>query len=247
MRLKQTYIGPLLLLALVLCTPLVHETAWTGNGAYRFVGFVTPTAMGLLGLLFELIFCAGLVAPELGNGSIRQVLVRPLRRHEYVLSKLLVGMSYATLLTGLVSAASWAMALLLGELRGVTYGGDLVFTAGEMRNAYALGLLLALAPQWAAAAYAVMISTLTRSPVGAVSMAVGSWFVLDLAKYPLHVDRVLFSSYMESPWQVFVQCCEGMESGWFPMAGYCLGSSGAAFVLCAAVAMATMQRRNLSL
>lgn len=248
MRLKQTYIGPLLLALLVLCSPLLHETEWAGNGAYHFLKFVTPSSLGLLGLLLELIFCAGLVAPELGNGSIRQVLVRPLRRHEYILSKLLVGISYAVLLTSVVAGFGWGMALCLGELQGITYGGDLVFTASEMRNAYLLGFLLALAPQCATAAYALMISTWTKSPLAAVSMTVGSWFILDMVKYPLHMDKFLFSTYMEeSPWRVFVQCCGGMSANWFPMAGYCLAASGGAFVLCSGIAVLVVQRRNLSL
>ena len=33
---------------------------------------------------------------------------------------------------------------------------------------------------------------------------VGIWFLADALKYPLHIDRYVFSTYLETPWRVFV-------------------------------------------
>ena len=127
-RLKQTFVGPILVLLVVLCALLVHPVARDGASDYGFVAYVTPVALNSLGFLLLLAYCAGLVSQELNSGTIRQVLVRPVRRHEYMLAKLLLGMTYALLLAGIVAVSGWGIAYLFGEMTGVTFGGELVYT-----------------------------------------------------------------------------------------------------------------------
>ena len=224
--------------------PLVHPIHHGDTSAYHYIAYVTPLALDFLGFLLVLVYCAGLVSPELGSGAIRHALVRPLRRHEYLLAKLMMGMSYALLLTLLVAGTSWAVAFALGDLLGIAYGGELVYTDDQMLAAYGLGALLGLAPRFAAVAYALMISVCTRSAVAAVGAATGIWIVVDMLKYPLHVDAFVFSTYLETPWQVFINRCDAIDSSWWPAAPYCLASSTACVVLCTAVAAVVLRRRT---
>ena len=243
---SQTFLGPALVMAAVMGAAFVCGVSTDGVSDYGYIAYVTPLALNFLGFILLLIFCAGLLSQEMQSGSIRQVLVRPLYRHEYVLAKMLLGMTYAATLTILVALGSWCIASALGELTGVTYGGELIYTKEEMRTAYVLGALLGLAPQAAAVAYAVMFSALTRSTVGAVSGAVGLWLLIDLVKHPLQIERFVFFSYIESPWQVFAGRCDAIDVSWFPMVWYCLGTSAASAVVCAGVAMLVMHLRSLS-
>ncbi len=246
LQLKHTYVGPLLVVLAVLCAPLVRPVFRDGASDYGFIAYVTPLALGFLGFFMLLVFCGTLVSQELASGSLRQVLVRPIHRHEYLASKLLIGMTYATILTVLTVAGSWSVAYFRGELRGVTYGGELVYTGDQMWWSYALGALLVLAPLWAGVAYAVLFSTLTRSPIVAISSAVGLWLALDMIKYPLGIDWAVFWSYLDRPWEVFTGRCDAIEFSWFPMVWYCLGVSAITMAVCAALAMVVFHRRNLS-
>lgn len=246
MRLKQTYLGPGLVLAVILATPGVHRFSQDHQSDYRFIAYVTPLALGLLGLLLLLTYCAGLIAGELANGSIRSTLLRPLRRHEYVLAKLMLGMTYAVALTAVTAAGSWSIAYAFGDLTGVNVGGELLYTAEQMQTAYAFGALLSLLPQFAAAAFAIMISTITRSPSAAVSGTVGLWIVLDLLKNPLHLEPYFFSTYLESPFQIFINRCDAIEIAWSPMLWYCIGTSITALIVFTSIAILVMRRRNLT-
>jgi len=244
-RSKAAYVGPALVLLAVICAPFVHPIHRGDTSAYRYIAYVTPLALDFLGFLLVLVYCAGLVSPELNSGAIRHVLVRPLRRHEYLLAKLMTGMSYALVLTLLVAVGSWSIAFAQGDLLGIEDGGELVYTDDQMLRAYVLGALAGLAPQFAAAAYALMISVCTRSTVAAVGAAAGIWIVLDMVKYPLHMDAFVFSTYLETPWQVFINRCDAIDTSWFPAMGYCLGSSVACVIVCSAVAALVLRRRNL--
>ena len=244
-RAKSTYLGPVLVVLLSILAPLIHPITGDTGSAYAFIAFSTPMVLNLLGLLLTLTFCAGLVSSELGSGTIRLVLVRPLLRHEFLFAKLLLGMTYAAALTALVGLSTWTVAAMQGQLAGVVFGGEVLHTSAGMATDYVLGALAGLAPQFAAVAFALMVSTLARSTGAAVGAAVGIWIVCDTLKYPLHIAPFLFSTYMESPWQVFTAHCEGLEASWAPAIYHCLATSLGAVVLFVAIAVVAFHRRNI--
>lgn len=245
MRSKSAYVGPLLVIVMSLFAPLIQPITEDGSSAYSFIAFSTPMVLNLLGLLLILTYCAGLVSAETSSGTIRLILVRPLLRHEFLLAKLFHGMTYAVLLTLLVGASTWTVAAIKGNLSGIVYGGELLYTSTRMASTYALGAALVLAPQFAAVAYAVMLSTVVRSTGAAVGAAIGIWVVLDTIKYPLHIAPFLFSSYMEMPWQVFTMNCEGLDAAWAPSVYYCLATSLSSVAVFMAVAIYSLRRRNI--
>jgi hypothetical protein len=245
LHLKQTYLGPLLMGMVVLLAPWLYPIEHDGRGDYAFIAYITPLALNNLGLLLLLAYCAGLISPELGNKSICQILVRPLLRQEYVLAKFLLGITYAVVLTTIVGLGSWSMVYILGDLTGILYGGELIYTAEEMLWAYAWGALGVLAPLFSAVAYALLISSLTRSPVAAVTGSVGILILVDLLKYSLNIEKVFFSTYLDTPWHVFNQRCDAIDVAWFPEMTYCLVTSFITVVLCVCLAIVISRRRNL--
>lgn len=245
MRSKSAYVGPVLVVVMALFAPLIQPIADESASAYNFIAFATPMVLNLLGLLLILTYCAGLVSSETSSGTIRMILVRPLHRHEFLLAKLIHGMSYALLLTVLVAAATWSIAAIKGQLAGIEYGGEMIYTSTHMASSYALGAVAVLAPQFAAVAYAVMLSTLVRSTGAAVGAAIGIWIVLDAIKYPLHIDPFLFSTYMESPWQVFTMNSEGLDASWTPSIYYCLATSLTSIAVFTAISIISLRRRNI--
>ncbi len=203
LRHRFTYIGLVLVLLTVLLAPLLHGIEVDGESDYDFIGFAAPTALNIIGLLIILIYCSGLIATEVGSGTIRLVLVRPLRRHEFLLAKVLLAMTYVVVLAIGVSCAAWAAVLFFGDAVGVTSGGEMAFTAGEVSVTYVVGGMAVLLPLWTAALYALMVGTFVRSAVAAVTIAVGCWFLLDMFKYPLGIAPYVFTTYLDVPWQPF--------------------------------------------
>ncbi|MCC6144523.1 MAG: ABC transporter permease subunit [Candidatus Hydrogenedentes bacterium] len=246
LRRKTTYAAPLLVVAAVALTLAYEPISRDGVSDYAFIAYVTPLALDSVGLILLLLFSASLVSPELGSGNIRQILVRPLLRHEYLIAKFLLGCTYATVLTVAVGVLSWAAAAGFGEVRGVTFGGELVYSWWEMLRAYLYGAALGLLPLSAAVAFALFISTVTRSTAAAMTLVIGLWIVVDLLKYRFGVARFLFSSYIEQVWQVFILRCDGINESWMPMVFYCAGSSIGACVLFLILAIWALDRRDLS-
>jgi hypothetical protein len=245
LRWKYTFLGPVLVVAAVACAPLMHPLAHDGRQDYAFIAYATPMALNLLGLVLLLTYCAGLVSGEMASGVLRFVCVRPILRHELLLAKLLLGLTYAATLMVLVAATSWAVAALFGNVSGVEYGGEVLFTGSQMAVSYVGGMALSLAPLGAAVAYALFISTLTRSSGAAIGAALGLWLFADAVKYPLGIAPLLFSTYIEMPWQVFTSRCSGVEAAWTPAAYYGLATSLISAALFVGAAITVFDRRNL--
>ena len=79
-RLKFTYLGPALVVLTVAAMPLLQRFERDGVSDYAFIAYTTPVALNLVGLILLLAYCASLVSNELASGTIRTLLVRPLRR-----------------------------------------------------------------------------------------------------------------------------------------------------------------------
>jgi len=245
LRSWQTYGGPLAVLLAVAAALWVHPVARDGVGDYAFAAYAAPAALNLLGFLFVLVFSASLVAPDLAGGNLRMVVVRPVRRTELLAGKLLVALAYALCLTVLAATAAWALAWFVGDMQGVTFGGELLFTSREMLFAYLAAAALGLAPHFAGAGLGLFFSTCTRSQTGAVMLTLGTWFAVDLCKYPFGIERYVFTTYLESPWQVVVQRADGFDAPWFPMAAYSLAASASVLILAALGAAVVFRYRDL--
>lgn len=245
-RTKSTYIGPILIILMVALSPLVQPIRHDDISDYSFLAAVIPTSLNVLGTLLLLAYCATLVSAELGSGTIRTVLVRAVRRREFLAAKMLFGMTYAAILTGCSVTTAVILVYALGDLTGIRAGGDIIYTDSEMRVTFLAAIMLSLAPQFTAAAYAVTISTFTRSPSAAITSAVGIFLLLDAVKAPLRIESLLFSSYFESVWRVFRYQCDGIEAQWYPEAAFALVVALVSILLFYGVALFALSRRNLS-
>lgn len=246
MRSRIVQLGPLLLLLVVGAQALRLQPGQDPLAGYTFLARTTPMTLNLMGFLLVLLYSSGMVAGEIGSGTIRLLLTRPIRRRELLIAKVAVAMTYATVLTLTVAMTGWLIAVLQGDLSGVGYGGEVLYTDDQMFRAYWLGTLLGLVPQWAGIAFGALVSTLAGNALSAATITIALWLMADLVKYPLHVERYVFTSYLEAPWGVFQARCDAIDATWFPMAGYCLATSGAVFVVCVTLAAVVLERRNFA-
>ena len=245
LRNRLSYAGPLLILitvAAAAASPLFRGTPYS----YAFVGYATSAALNHLGFVVLLAFSATLVASDRSHGTLRLLLVRPIQRHELLLAKFLMATAYAALLVIVTALAAWSVPMAMGELLGVSYGGELIYADNAMRTAYGLGMLLALLPLLAAAACGLCISVFARNNATAVLVALGGWLTLEVIKHPLGIAPLVMTTYLEVPWRVFASHADGVPATWMPMAATCAAVSIGTMVIALAVAIAVFRRKNLA-
>ena len=222
---RFTYIGPVIVILFLLGAPLLRPIVRDGVSDYDYLAYITPMALNLLGLFLVVLYSATLISRETALGTLRMLLVRPIHRWELLGAKFLMACTYVILLNLVVITMTWASVLLLGDTNGITFGGELIHAHSDIMKTYGLCLLTSMAPQMAAAAYALMFSVLLRSTAAAITASMGVWLLVDLLKHPLHVASFLFTSYAETPWQVLFDQCNGMLANWWQIAIPCVGVS----------------------
>jgi ABC-type transport system involved in multi-copper enzyme maturation permease subunit len=241
-----TFVGPALILGAVAAAFLVHPVSRDGESDYAFIAFATPLTINLLGFIVILVFSAGLVSGELASGTLRTILVQSVRRRDVLLAKFMLAATYVLVIDLVAAAGIWLGTMLLGDLSGVRFGGELLFTDREMEGAYALALALCFMPQCAVAAFGLLCSSFTRSGTAAASMALGLWLLIETVKHPLQIEPFVFFSYLEWPWQVFADRCDAIDSPWLPNAQFSAAISAATAAVLLTFAAVVLSRKDLS-
>lgn len=245
LRSKYTYIGPAFVALAAAVMAAFHPFTHDSVADYGFISAATTAALNWLGLLLLLLFSAGLAAPEMG-GAMRLALVRPLYRIELLAAKFFLGVTYALFLSLAAGVVAWAAAYVFGDLGGVYYGEELIYTSADMGNTYLIAALLALVPQAAAVAYALFFSVCTRNAIAAVTLTLALWVVQELAKYAAGIETWFFSTYLERPWEVFALRADGLDASWVSVLRDSLPASGVGVLVFGAAAALVFTRRDLA-
>jgi ABC-2 type transport system permease protein len=186
--------------------------------AWMYAGFAMQTAFSEVGLIFLTIFSSLLIAEENSSGTLRMVLVSPLRRSEFFLAKVLAGLLYMAALTG----AAMALTLVLGHLRfrggAVSDSAGVIYGRGEVLRNLSAAFFLSWLPASAAVCYGVLISTLARKSSQAVGAAVGTLFLIETIKHVLGISPYVFTTHLGTPWAIFGEMAQGVGYEWFPEA-----------------------------
>lgn len=249
-RLKSTYVGPLLLVLLVAASPMLEPLSSAGSSGYvahgyNFIAYATPMTLNVLGLAMVILYCSGLISSEISAGTLRMVFVRPIRRREFLAAKLLWGMTYAVGMALLTTGCVWGTAYAFGDLSGIELGGEIIYTDSEMRLTYAYALLLSILPLLAASAYSLFISVCFSSATSSATVALGLGILVEIFKHRIGIDAFIFSSYLDSAWEIFASRCDGFDAGWSPTAQYTTAVSIASIVLFSQLAAFVLSRRNI--
>lgn len=239
------WVGVAAVLGVVVSTFFVYPIERDSVTDFGFIAVAVPTAFNLVGFLMVLIFSTSLVASETESGSIRLVLVRPIGRGEYLSAKLLIACTYAFILSVSSLLVAWLLAMAFGELTGVVYGDELLYTSTDIYAALGITMLLDIPPQFACAAFGIFVSTWVRRTGTAVVLAIGLWLLVDYIKYPLSVDRAVFTTYLEAHWPIFQDRCSGLESSFYPLALWSTMVSLVWLIACYAGSYIVFTRRNL--
>jgi len=202
--------------------------------------------------IFTLIYASTLIAYETAYGRYRDMLSRPLARSEFLLAKILVGIFYLLILLGVNGASG----MIIGKIR---YGfspikdGELILVPTS-RFLFSLGIsyLFILFPLISIFAFGFLVSTLSRSLVGALGFALGIYLGIQPFKYlisigSVHLDHYLSTSYMDEPFKILTNLAMGVEISWnIPEIHRCVGFSMIPIVLFFGLSFIIFLRRDLN-
>lgn len=217
-RLKSTFIGPALVLLVVLFAPLVFPIQSDNNSDFGFLAYSLPLAINVIGHFLILIYTTNLISSEIASGTACFILTHPIRRVEWYIAKVLHGFTYVLFINACAVVTASLVVFLAGNLTGVHFGGELIYSNKDMFKALSICLLLTLIPQFTTVTFGLLISSITKSPGTAAIIAVGIWLLGEGIMHPFQWSDWLYFSYADYPWTVFADMCDAFDGSFFPKA-----------------------------
>jgi len=234
---------PALMMGLV---PVIRPVIRDGRGDYDFIATAMTATVCTPGFLLLLVWMAVWTASDLADGTARSLLIRPIRRSDYLLAKYAAGLMLGTVMSGLALVTAWLMMWMLGDTTGVAYGGEVVFTSDQLVVSGLLAFVATVFALWAGCAVAVLAGVLTRHPGPAAVLTLLMWLTLELVKYPMGIDRWVFTTSLETAWQGFGDLCRGMDAPLGRTVVRAVVTALPVIVICPAVAVAVFHQRDLT-
>lgn len=245
-RLSVLLAGPLFMAVAVLAVSLRYPMDASTSIRHQYLADSLPLVINLLGFALMLLFASNQIAGERAQGTLRQLLLRPIGRLEWLAAKYLTTLAYGLWLISVTTLVAVARAALGGPLSGIAFGGEVLFTESDMVVSLLLGLLLGFLPAAAGAAVALAASTYARTTASAMGIVLGGWLALDVVKYPLGIDRYVVTTYLDSGWRVFASRCEGYDLSWSPHAEWAVGVSAVTSAVALLLAAWRMRSMNVT-
>jgi len=184
--------------------------------AWGYVGFSMQMIFTDLGPIFVINFAALLIAEETGTGTIRSVLAAPVQRWEWYVAKAFSALAYMMALSTAALLVSTAMALVHFRFGPVSDASGVVYGQGLVLRELLTSFLFSWIPLGTLALYGLLISTLIRTPGGAVAVGTSTLLIIDFTKQLVGIDHFIFTRYITYPWQNMAYVAQGMDYQWKP-------------------------------
>lgn len=223
-------------------------TARTDQGrGFANVASSIQASLGMLGVLLAVVFSASLVTHEKTTGTIRAILVLPLKRAELVVAKLFVAFAFSGLLLAVTTVASVAAGMLFFDYGPVCEGNTAIYGEAMLWRALFLGAALSILPLMAASSYGLLFSCWMANTGAALGSAVTIFVLLDMLKARLGIAPVVFTTYVGSPMGVVADIADGFDFAWSSCLRRVVPVCAGWIAICAIFSVLAIRRKDFTL
>ncbi|UCD85333.1 MAG: ABC transporter permease, partial [Deltaproteobacteria bacterium] len=190
------------------------------TGGYGFAIAISYRGLDV-STFFLLILASMLFSSEVGSGTIKTILTRPLRRFDLLLAKYLTALVLvviATLLIGGIGLLSGWAYYGLEDLRESNY---VIYTQRQLLGNLGLAYLFCIIPLFCIASLGVTVSTFSNSTGAALGISIGIFIVLELLCLT-RLRTFLFPLERFTPLLLIEDMADGLPFNWWPDIFHCL-------------------------
>lgn len=245
---KLTYFSAACAVGIILLWGIGAEYFFPEKGqpgaGYSFVLISTQTTLNFLGVILVLIFSSLQVTSESSAGTLQMVLVCPVKRTHFYVSKLLTGWVFSVLLLAVMTGTALFVSGLSFGYGDFTEGGIILFRKSRIFIDMAFCYGLVLVPLLAYCSFGLLVSVLAKNTGTSIGISVGGVLFLDLARERLGLSPYLFQSYIEKPFELVQSITEGFAVVWKPEIYRILGISLIWALCCAAIGLLVFKRKD---
>lgn len=234
--------------------PAIISAMGGGGGAPLFDGFTyasiiatgTFSAAGA-GTVAILAFGGSMVASETDSGTLKNVLVRPVFRKEFLLGKALALFVYCALvvlLTAAIGISAGQAMYGLGDI-AIPETGEVYRTQSEMFANLGISYAMDLVSLYAVGCMGLMFSVVVNNNGWAVITSLGVYFPVMFLKNFSVFSPWIFTAYMDLGQNVLREMAVVKSKSWLPDLYYFFGVNIATIIVFLAVAVYLFDRKEI--
>jgi len=205
--------------------PALIASMGSGEGGAPFDGytFASVIATGTFssagaGTIAMLAFSGSMVASETESGTLRNVMTRPVNRHDFILAKALALLLYCALivaLTAILSVTAGALLYGMGDV-AIQETGEVYRTQGEMFFNMGVSFGMDLVSLYTVACMGLMLSVLINTASWAVITPLVVYFPVMFLKNFDIFSGWIFTAYMDLGQNILREMVVVKSKTWLP-------------------------------
>jgi ABC-type transport system involved in multi-copper enzyme maturation permease subunit len=178
-----------------------------GTG-YQVAASSLQISVQMLVLIILAISCIS-ISEEISSGTVKLILVRGVRRCDFVLGKYLTLMYIGIVLVILMNVLGLGLGHVFGGLGPLKEGEFLLHSSMELAKDFAKCMLLTIPPMITLIAFGVFVSILIKGSGGAVGVGVVSYFFLQILSQLNPIQKYIFTNYLSLPVDKLAKIVDG--------------------------------------
>jgi ABC-type transport system involved in multi-copper enzyme maturation permease subunit len=216
-RINYVYIAAVLITPIVSSFGLrmIENTKNSGTG-YSYVLLSLQTLSTMIIPIMLLLFAASTVSSEKTTGTIRNILVSGYSKAQFISSKIIASLIFLLILMSIAATTTILIGYFSFGFGNITEDGFLILKQSQFWINFLISYSLLAIALFAVISFGIMVSTIAQNNISSITIAIGSYILLEGIKTKLHIENYIYSSYIEFPLNMLGDLTEGFYSTWMP-------------------------------
>ena len=214
-----------------------------GTG-FRVTVFSLKICLQLLALIL-LALSSMTLSEEIATGTAKIILVRGVKRRDFILGKFIAMVCISTVLVGFYHLIGLMLGHFLGGLVAVKEGEFLLFSAADLFKGFFGGMALTLCAVIALVAMGCLVSILIKGSGGAVGTGIVIYFFMQILSQIDLFQKYLFTRYLFLPIDNMEKLAEGIYVDWARYAWWTIGVSAGSILIFLTVGIIIFNKRDI--
>lgn len=194
----------------------LFEKTNNANSGYTFLLFYLQTLSNTILPIMLLLFASSTISSEVTFGTIRNILVSGCSKTQFLISKIFASLIFQLILMFVAAILAIIFSYLFFGLGNITEDSFMIISKSQFWVNFFIAYILLIISLFAATSFGIFISTLIRNTVSSVTVAIGTYILIEGIKTKLHIENFVYSTYIEWPLNTISELSEGFYASWVP-------------------------------
>jgi len=188
----------------------------SARSGYSYMLFSLQTISTTIMPLLLLLFSANMITSEKIFGTIRNILVVGCSKSQFLFSKVITCLIFQIFIMVMAMLTTIVIAYFNFGFGNISEDGIIILSCHQFWFQFIFAYSLLALVLFAVTTFGIMLSTFCRNSASAITSAIGIYIMLESVKSKLHIENLIYSSYIEYPLNVVSELVEGFHAAWGP-------------------------------